>query len=310
MLNVRHLEIFRTVVKTGSVSAAGRMLYISQPAVTKTLRLLETELGLTLFQRVKGKLICTPEADALMPSVEHLFGSVESVRQAAMEVRQGARGSVTVATVSTIAVSLVARAVAEFHAQHPQAIFDIRALPTKHVVEYVNTSQVDIGIVDVSAPTGTLEIEELCRSEVVCVMHRDHPLARYAELSPKRLDGQMLISFTDDTVTGWRLREAFRVHGVHYRMGLVSNSTGTLCAMAQQLRAVALIDPFTLMSDAFPDLVSRRFVPTVDFQPRFLFSAMRPKSLIVTKFADVIRQVAREMTDAQLSTPRRGIGVR
>ena len=51
MLNVRHLVVFRAVVKTGSVSAAARTLHISQPAVTKTVRLLEDEIGLPLFSR-------------------------------------------------------------------------------------------------------------------------------------------------------------------------------------------------------------------------------------------------------------------
>jgi DNA-binding transcriptional LysR family regulator len=44
MLNVRHLEVFRAVVRTGSVSAAARALHVSQPAVTKTLHLLQDEL--------------------------------------------------------------------------------------------------------------------------------------------------------------------------------------------------------------------------------------------------------------------------
>jgi len=295
MINVRHLEVFRTVVKAGSVTAAARMLYISQPAVTKTLRLLEDELGLTLFSRVKGRLACTPEADALMPEVERLFGSVESVNQAATEIRHGTRGRITVAAVSTITMSMVARAVAAFHRAHPNVVFDVRALPTRHVVEYVNTSQVDMGILDVPAPTGTLEVEEFCSAAVCCVMHQSHPLAKHAELSPELLHDHLLISFADDTLTGWRLREAFRSRNVPYRTGLVSNSTGTACAMVQGLAAVALVDPFTLMSQAFPELVVRRFVPTLDLRPRFLFSPMRPRSLIIDQFAEAVRDAAREM---------------
>ncbi|ARP79787.1 LysR family transcriptional regulator [Bordetella genomosp. 8] len=293
MLNVRHLEIFRAVVQTGSVSAAGRMLYISQPAVTKTLRLLEGELGLTLFQRVKGRLVCTPEADALMPEVERLFGSVESVRQAALEIRQGVRGRITVASVSALSMSVVAQAVNAFHQLHPQVQFDVRALPTRHVVEYVGTSQVDMGIIDVPTPVATLEVEEICKSEVVCVLHRDHPLARYARLTPEHLADWPIITFADDTFTGFRLREAFRERGVPYDTALVSNSTGTLCAMVQALNAVALVDHFILMTSAFPHLVMRRFSPRIDMQPRFLFSPMRPRSAIVAQFADAIRTAAR-----------------
>ena len=60
MINVRHLGVFRAVAKTGSVSAAARVLHVSQPAVTKTLHLLEEELQMQLFQRIKGRLLITP----------------------------------------------------------------------------------------------------------------------------------------------------------------------------------------------------------------------------------------------------------
>jgi Transcriptional regulator len=304
MLNLRHLEVFRTVVKAGSVSAAGRMLYISQPAVTKTLHLLESELGLTLFLRVRGRLVCTPEAEALMPEVERLFGSVASVQHAASQIRQGLRGRITIAAVSTLAMSVVARAVGRFAQSHPEVTFDVRALPTRHVVEYVHNSQVDMGILDVSAPTGTLEVEEFCASEVGCLLHRDHPLARHRVLTPKLLQGQPLISFADDTLTGWRLREAFRQAGVDYETRLVSNSTVTCYAMIEPLQAIALVDPFTLMSQAWPNLVLRRFRPLLDIRPRFLFQRERPRPLVVQLFTNQLREVAQEMTAIVPRRPR------
>lgn len=295
MINVRYLEVFRAVVRTGSVSAAGRALHVSQPAITKTLHLLQAELKLTLFQRVKGRLICTPEAEALMPEVERMFGSIETVSQTAAEIRKGARGKLTIATVSTIGTSVVARAVGVFHKLYPDVSFVVHALPTRHVVEYVNTSQVDIGIVDVSTPTGTLDVEEFCSSEICCVMHRDHPLAAHDELTPPMLAGHKLASFGEDTATSWRLHEAFRAYGIPYQVRLESNSTLTICAMVSQIGAVALIDPFTLTTNAFPELVSRTFRPKLDVIPRFLFSPNRPKSLIVAKFADTIKDCAQQL---------------
>jgi len=299
MLNVRHLEVFRTVVKAGSVSAAARMLYVSQPAVTKTLHLLEEELGLTLFLRVRGRLICTPEAELLIPEVERLFGSVQSVAQRAAEIRQGERGTITIAAVSTLAMSMVARAIGVFRREHPQVLFDVRALPTRHVVEYVNTNQADLGILDVPTPSGALEVEEFCEGEVSCVLRASHPLARHKALTPALLAGQTLVSFGEDTISAWRFREAFKAAGVQYETALVSNSTVTLCAMVAEIDAIALVDPFTLMSHAFPDLITRRFRPRLELRPRFLFSPGRPRSLIVGQFVQTLRQVAVELAQAE-----------
>ena len=295
MLNVRHLEVFRTVVKAGSVSAAARMLYISQPAVTKTLRLLEEEIDLTLFLRVRGRLVCTPEAELLIPEIERLFGSVQSVAQRAAEIREGERGSITIATVSTLSISLVARAIGVFRREHSQVVFDVRALPTRLVVEYVNTNQADLGILDLPAPSGSLEVEEFCQGEVSCVLRASHPLAKYHTLTPALLADQTIVSFGEDTSSAWRFREAFKAAGVHYETALVSNSTVTLCAMVAEIDAIALVDPFTLMSHAFPDLVMRKFKPRMEVNPRFLFSPGRPRSLIVAQFVKTLRQVASEL---------------
>src|SRR5580693_2527309 len=77
MINVRHLAVFRAVMKTGSVSAAARVLNVSQPAITKTLQLVESRIGVPLFRRLKGRLHATAESMLLMPGVDQIFGAVE-----------------------------------------------------------------------------------------------------------------------------------------------------------------------------------------------------------------------------------------
>src|SRR6185295_472641 len=157
VLNVRHLAVFRAVVKAGSVSAAARTLHVSQPAVTKTVRMLENEIGLPLFARIKGRLVSTPESEALLPEIERLFGNVDAVKHLADEIREGYSGSVTIATVATLSATLVASTIRRFHRQYPRVRFDIRALSTRHAIDFVANNQVDVGILDVPASGVDLE---------------------------------------------------------------------------------------------------------------------------------------------------------
>ncbi|WP_144112325.1 LysR family transcriptional regulator [Paraburkholderia sp. BCC1886] len=295
MLKVRHLEVFRAVVNAGSVSAAARLLYVSQPAVTKTLHVLEGELGLTLFLRVKGRLVCTPEAEAILPEIERLFGNVQVIAERAREIHEGRRGTIRLSTVATLASTIVARAVGVFREQHPYVEFDIRALPTRHVVEYVSNNQVDFGILDVPTPSGSLEVEEFCSAELSCVMRSDHPLASRKLITPRLLDNEAIAAFGEETVTGWRLREAFRAAGRTFAPAFASNSTSVLCALTRQTHAVALVDPFALLDQSFPGLVLRRFTPTIAVEPRFLFLPARPRSVIVQRFLVQLRDTARDM---------------
>ena len=74
-INVRHLAVFRAVMRSGSVSAGARTLNISQPAVTKSLQAIEAQIGVPLFRRIKGRLQATSEAGLLMPKVDEVFRS-------------------------------------------------------------------------------------------------------------------------------------------------------------------------------------------------------------------------------------------
>ena len=68
-LNLRQVEAFRAVFQTGSMTAAGELMGISQPAVSRLIRDLEAETGLPLFERAGGRVIATPDAVALIREV-------------------------------------------------------------------------------------------------------------------------------------------------------------------------------------------------------------------------------------------------
>jgi DNA-binding transcriptional LysR family regulator len=81
-----------------------------------------------------------------MPQVERLFGNVDAVQQLTEEIRQGFAGSLTVATVATLASSIVSVAIGRFHREHPKVHFDLKALSTRQVLEAVTNNQVDVGV--------------------------------------------------------------------------------------------------------------------------------------------------------------------
>ena len=69
-MRLRHIEVFNAIMLTGSVSAAARLINITQPAVSRTLQHAELQLGFPLFQRAKGRLTPTTEALTLYPHIE------------------------------------------------------------------------------------------------------------------------------------------------------------------------------------------------------------------------------------------------
>ena len=91
-MNFRQLEVFEAVMRTGSLSAAARALGVSQPAVSKSLRLTEQSAGLVLFRRTRGRLYPSPEAEALLPEVVRMREEMRGVTTLIQQLREGTRG--------------------------------------------------------------------------------------------------------------------------------------------------------------------------------------------------------------------------
>src|SRR3954464_6432118 len=98
-MRLRHIEVFHAIMQVGTISGAAKMLHISQPAVTKVLQHAELQLGMPLFERVRGKLIPRPEAHRLYAESEKLYLDLQSIRRLALSLK--AKTQETIRLVST-----------------------------------------------------------------------------------------------------------------------------------------------------------------------------------------------------------------
>ena len=88
-MNARQIEVFRTIMRCGTLTAAAQALNVSQPALSQLLLHAEDQLGFRLFQRLHGRLTPTPEAHQLFPEAERLYRDLEGFRRFAVDLRHG-----------------------------------------------------------------------------------------------------------------------------------------------------------------------------------------------------------------------------
>ena len=74
------IETFRALMRSGTTGKAAALLGVTQPAISQSLKRLESQAGLGLFQRSGGRLLPTPEAHALMLEVERVFIGMDAIR--------------------------------------------------------------------------------------------------------------------------------------------------------------------------------------------------------------------------------------
>lgn len=145
-MKLKHIEVFNAIMLSGSVSAAARILNVTQPAVTQTLKHAEQQLGYALFLREKNGLRPTREARHLYPRSRKIFEQVDELRRLAQSLKTDGPSQFRVGIVPSLSTKCLSRALSLFKARHPDCAVSIKVLHSDDIVRAVALQECDLGI--------------------------------------------------------------------------------------------------------------------------------------------------------------------
>src|SRR5690348_18099408 len=114
------LEVFRTVARCGSITAAATALRFTQSAVSRQIATLEGELGSRVFDRLPRGVALTAEGRALLPYASQVLDGLDGARRAVADVRALGAGRLRVGAFPTAVAALVPTALASFRRAYPE----------------------------------------------------------------------------------------------------------------------------------------------------------------------------------------------
>jgi len=215
-IRLRHIEALQAVQKAGSITGAAELLNVSQPAVSKLLRHAEDQLGLRLFERVKGKLVPTREAKLLEVEIDRTFAGLERISSIAANLRRGREGHVRIACLPSLGFGFMTEQMASFHRRHPGVSFDLRTHHTREILDLVATNDLDLAIAyEPALPPGMRKIA-IGTSRLVHLSTAPLAKGEAAEITLDRIDVETLIGVDPDTSIGATLSDAFDRAGIRY----------------------------------------------------------------------------------------------
>src|SRR6185369_7499521 len=193
-LNPRQIEAFRAVILTGGVGAAAALINVTQPAVSRMLRDLQSHLGLTLFQRRGTGLVPTSEALSLYAEVERAFVGLDRIEQTAAELRTRRAGLLRIAALPALANGFLPRFVGQFLAERPKLDIVLLGLVSHAVVASVAQGQCDLGFAEATFEHVAIQKEPMPAAPVVAVLPQNHRLVGRRKLRPGDFEGENFIS--------------------------------------------------------------------------------------------------------------------
>ena len=149
MVNLDLYRVFYTVAKSGSLTRAAEELYISQPAVSRSIKQLETQLGVTLFTRThRGMVLSAKGGKVIFPEVERALGLLEEAENRISEMNNLATGTIRIGASDTIFEYFLADKIAEFHERFPSVKIELMADFTPDTIEKLKSDKCDVAFVN------------------------------------------------------------------------------------------------------------------------------------------------------------------
>ncbi len=177
-LTLQQLEAFEKVASLGSFRAAAQALHVSQPALSRTIRIAEDVLGTRLFDRDTRRVDLTPSGQELLPIARRILHEFDSAFSELSQFFDGRRGHVTVASLPSVGVAILPRAVATLRRRLPDVGFTLEEAPAAPLLASVDQGLVDFGITVEPPEDAPLRYTHLIDDPFVLVCRRDDPLAR------------------------------------------------------------------------------------------------------------------------------------
>lgn len=304
-IGLRQLETFRLFARTQSVTETARLMRVSQPAVSQTLKELEGQFGFALFVRSNGRTRLTIEANNVLPEIERLFAQMASLRGKAEELKDNRAGALSIASVPSFTAQILPEAIKTFRAARSQVKIRTEVHTANDVVRQIRQEYCDIGFAFMPLDEVGVSVQPLLRMPMVCLVPSGHALAGKDIITAADLMKETIIVHGAETTPGFILRESLGEEVASFQV-LTTNQSVTSMHMAQSGLGIAFAHPLVLAHDPLGKVVAIPYERHVPLTFALLYSRNRPVSRIVLQFEAILRKgitrFSQEMNDRGLES--------
>jgi DNA-binding transcriptional LysR family regulator len=289
-VRLRHIEVFYAVYSAGSVTHAAQVLNVSQPSVSKVLAHAEQQLGYRLFDRVKGKLVPTPEADQLFNHVREVNDSLDRMRHVAENLRTAKQGRVRIAATPAFGIDVLPGAVAAFREQNGDVFFSVETLHHGEICDALLESSIDLGLVFDPGMIPGIIGEQLGWGRMFVLAPASAEFAGRETLDIEDLSGFPFIGLDRRGPLGRLLFKHLEARGIELDTVAYAETYQVAKSLVSHGAGVTIADEITARSSGHDNVRFWPLEPELRFRISALHSENAPMSLITKSFLEFLKQ--------------------
>jgi DNA-binding transcriptional LysR family regulator len=246
MLTLRQIEVIRAVMVAGTIAGAARLLNVAQPGVSRTMKHMESTLGIRLFIRKGGRYVPSPEALDVFGQLQEVHKKIEDLQFSIDQLGRGRGVELSFGSVPSIANVMVPRAIAALKRRHSDIRVDIDIIKIEDAIDYLMLAKGEFVVMSYRFEHPSLVFEPLAKGHLVCIAAPGHPLAERRSVTAAEIAAFPLIGIDPNDPYGGIMAGIFKRAGLGYEITIRARFGTTVVALIRQNLGVAVIDAFTV----------------------------------------------------------------
>lgn len=199
-MDIKHLQYFIEVAKANSFSKAADNLFITQPTISKMIKNLERELGVTLFDRSKKNLVLTDAGSIILEQAKLIDGGFHSLESAIDDLIKLKKGQIRIGLPPIFDANFFPELFGRFHEKYPDVTFQLLEKGSKKIEDDVENNILDIGVIVLPTNNEIFRHLPFLEEDLMLIIPPSHSLADKEQIDLIELRDEDLILFNKDFV--------------------------------------------------------------------------------------------------------------
>ena len=266
-MTFRHLKIFITVVDLGSMTAAAKALYISQPTVSQAISELEDHYGVKFFDRLSKRLYITEQGKELLSYARHITNLVNEMEQTLKNPDN--TGIIKIGASLTIGTCLLPKLVNEFKKTHPAQQLQAVTKNTKDLERLIIQNDIDFAVVEGALHTADIVAKAFMDDRLSLVCGRTHPLYKIKSIPCLELEKFDFIVREEGSGTRELFENTMTAKEIKWKLAWECNGSDGLKSAAVNGIGIAVISHRLVEEEIETGELSVIQAEDVDFKRKF-----------------------------------------
>ena len=212
------MQYFVEVVKQKSMTKAASNLFITQPTISNTIKLLEEELEVILFSRYKNQIYLTDAGEAFFFQCKEMLKMYDNIPNELSNLLELKTGRLKIGIPTIINIRILINLISQFHEMYPNITFQLFENGSKKIENDIYYGDLDMGITVLPTNNKNFNTFSFLEEKLKLVVHKNHKLSKRKTVNIEDLKEQEFILFNSDFYLNDKIKNTCRDYGFNPNM--------------------------------------------------------------------------------------------